>query len=443
MMKANSKPVRRIRGDEELALLTPAEVAQLIYQLEVHQIELELQNEELREIQATLETARERYFELYDLAPVGYLTVSVDGVIVEANLAAGAQLGTPRGRLVGQRFTNFIWSEDQDIYYLLIRRLAAESKPQSCELRLLRQDGIPFWARLETSAEPEHGGNVPVYRVTISDISDRKLTELLLQETNAHLEQQVAARTAELQAMVTELQSANLGKDAFLAAVSHELRTPLAGVLSLAELLEDQVAGPINARQAAYVKGITDSSERLLLMINGILSYTYLLSGNVQLQAELCSLANLLDSCAASQQQKAAAKGQAIAVQVEPPDLAITGDATAIADVLKRLLDNAVKFTPAGGRIGLEAHLGALPNTVNLVVWDTGTGIAADQMSYILKPFTQGDSRLARSYEGIGLGLAYVDQLVRLMGGTVAVASSVGAGSRFTVTLPALLPAPS
>jgi len=123
-------------------------------------------------------------------------------------------------------------------------------------------------------------------------------------------------------------------------------------------------------------------------------------------------------------------------VQVEPSDLAITGDAVAIADLFKRLLDNAIKFTPEGGQIGLEACAGAAPSTVDLVVWDTGSGIAADQLEHILKPFAQADSGLARSHEGIGLGLAYVGQMVHLMRGAISVESALGEGSRFTVTLP-------
>lgn len=147
----------------------------------------------------------------------------------------------------------------------------------------------------------------------------------------------------------------------------------------------------------------------------------------------------MLDIGAAAQQHKAAAKGQTIVVGVTPPDLAVTADAAAIAEVLKRLLDNAVKFTPEGGRIGLEAHLGTA-GTANIVVWDTGIGITEGELGHVFHAFTQVDARLARSHNGIGLGLAYVDQMVRLLGGTIAVESTPGEGSRFTITLPACVP---
>ncbi len=124
-------------------------------------------------------------------------------------------------------------------------------------------------------------------------------------------------------------------------------------------------------------------------------------------------------------------------MQVEPPDLAINADATALAEVLKRLLDNAIKFTPDGGQIGLEAHPGAALNIVDLVVWDTGIGIAADEFDRVFHAFTQADGSLPRTHEGIGIGLAYVDQMVRLLGGTLHLESTPGQGSRFTMTLPA------
>lgn len=111
------------------------------------------------------------------------------------------------------------------------------------------------------------------------------------------------------------------------------------------------------------------------------------------------------------------------------------------AEVLKRLLDNAGKFTPAGGQIGLEARLGTEPGTVALVVWDTGIGIAPEELDNIFKPFVQADGSLSRAHEGSGMGLAYVQQMVGLLGGRLAVVSTPGQGSCFTITLPARLPA--
>ena len=259
--------------------------------------------------------------------------------------------------------------------------------------------------------------------------------EQQLRQLNEELEDRVAERTAALAAAMADLQRAAHLKDEFMAVMSHELRTPLSGIMSSAELLESQVVGPINARQARHVQTIMQSSERLLGMVDGILSYTHLAGGNVQLEHEHGALAPLLAAGAARVEGKREHKQQSLHVLVDPPDLAVSTDRAGLAAILDRLLDNAVKFTPAGGALGLEARL--VPGGVQIVVWDTGIGIGPDHLAKVTEPFTQADSRLARAYEGAGLGLAYVAQMVDLLGGRLDVESSPGFGSRFIVTLPA------
>ena len=166
---------------ETLDGLSPQEALQTLHELRVHQIELEIQNEELRRAQVDLDIARARYFDLYDLAPVGYCTISEQGLILEANLTAASLLGVARGALVGQRLTKFILPENQDIYYLYLKQLRVAGAPQACELRMVEVDGMTFWARLEASFA-EAAGGAPGYRVVLSDISGRKRTEEALQE---------------------------------------------------------------------------------------------------------------------------------------------------------------------------------------------------------------------------------------------------------------------
>ena len=130
-----------------------------------------MQNEELRRAQVELDAARARYFDLYDLAPVGYCTVSEEGLILEANLTAASLLGVARGALVGQRLTGFILPEDEDIYYLHRKQLFETGEPQACELRMVKKDGTAFWAHLEATAAEDPGGE-PVCRVVMSDNPD-------------------------------------------------------------------------------------------------------------------------------------------------------------------------------------------------------------------------------------------------------------------------------
>jgi PAS domain S-box-containing protein len=159
----------------DLSGYSPEDMASLIHELRVHQIELEMQNEELRRAQVDLEFTRQRYFNLYDLAPVGYCTLSEKGTILEANLTAAILLSVTREGMLRQPFTQFIFREDQDIFYLHQKHLIETGKPQECELRMMQKD-IFFWAHLAATATQETDGG-SICRVVMSDITDRKRSE--------------------------------------------------------------------------------------------------------------------------------------------------------------------------------------------------------------------------------------------------------------------------
>jgi PAS domain S-box-containing protein len=204
----NSKGVARLRwraeeiarehgvpSPEDLATLSPTEALRLIHELRVHQIELKMQNDELCRAQAELNATRERYFDLYNLAPVGYFIVSHEGRILEANLTGVILLGVPRAALVKQPITRFIFNEDQDVYYLHRRQLLATGKAHTCELRMVKTDGTAFWVRLTaTTQDPSTSSghatsDAPVSRVVLSDISDQKRMEQDKAELDAQLRQ--------------------------------------------------------------------------------------------------------------------------------------------------------------------------------------------------------------------------------------------------------------
>jgi PAS domain S-box-containing protein len=171
------------QSPQDLASLSPEEIRNTLHELRVHQIELEMQNEELQRTQFELKTARERYFNLYDLAPVGYVTLSEKGLILEANLTAARLLGVARGALVKQPLSRFVLKEDQDIYYLHRKQLFENGEPQGYDLRMVKKDGTRFWAHV-TGTAAQDGEGAPVCRAVISDITGRKQAEeaLLLSE---------------------------------------------------------------------------------------------------------------------------------------------------------------------------------------------------------------------------------------------------------------------
>ena len=192
---------------ENLEILSPEETQHVLHELRVHQIELEMQNEELRTSQAELEASRARYFDLYNLAPVGYVTVSETGIILEANRTASTLLGVMRGTLVNHPISQFILKEDQDIYYLHRRKLF-QYAAQAFELRMLTKEGTIFWAHLEMriaetpstdSTKPPQSSSgketegASMFRIVISDITELKQAQdESLRKTTQHYAQLLA-----------------------------------------------------------------------------------------------------------------------------------------------------------------------------------------------------------------------------------------------------------
>jgi two-component system, cell cycle sensor histidine kinase and response regulator CckA len=168
--------VRNAEGLDQESV-SPQAAKQLLHELRVHQIELEMQNEELRITQHNLEVERARYFDLYNLAPIGYLTLNQQGIIVEANLAMASLLGVARGVLLKRPLSHFIFPQDQDSYYLHRKHLMETGAPQVCELRMVRADDSLFWAYLQALSVPEAEGATGC-RIVVSDFTQLKIAEL-------------------------------------------------------------------------------------------------------------------------------------------------------------------------------------------------------------------------------------------------------------------------
>ena len=232
---------------ENLETLSPELARRALHELRVHQIELEMQNEELRRTQEELEVSRARYFDLYDLAPVGYFTLSEQGLILEANLTAAELLGVARGALVKQPLSRFILREDQDIYYLHRKALLETGTPQAWELRMLKKDAAPFWVRVEaTTAQGADGASV--WRAVLSDITDNKRAERALKATNAELQE-------------------------FAYALAHDLQEPLRMVVNFSQLLAREYAGKLGEDADKYLAYSVEGALRIEALLQGLLNY--------------------------------------------------------------------------------------------------------------------------------------------------------------------------
>ena len=257
-----------------------------------------------------------------------------------------------------------------------------------------------------------------------------------LQAARDQLERRVQDRTLELEQANRALELAVHTRDQFLSAMSHELRTPLVGILGLADVLQMNLYGSLNEQQHKALRNIEKSGRRLLNVIDDVLTFTLLQTGSFTLVLESVALRSLCQNSLQAAANQAADKGLQLELQVTPDDLVMKADGQSLRQALGGLLDNAIKFTPKGGSIRLTAAGLAAQRQVRISVIDTGIGIAADDLPRLFQPFMQIDSRLARQYEGSGLGLVIVKGLIELHGGRVEVASVSGQGSMFTIVLP-------
>jgi len=324
-----------------------------------------------------------------------------------------------------------IHPDDQDWVQQAEQQAHPEARECRVEFRIIRPDRtirfIDSYAFNQYNAQGEIQKKVGLN----IDITDRKQAE------------------AQLQHIHEELIRATRLKDEFLANMSHELRTPLNAILGMTEILQEEIFGDLNDRQMQSLHTIEKSSNHLLELINDILDVAKIEAGQIKLSCQPSNLEALCQSSLVFIKQQAFSKNIQLETKIPAHLPTITIDERRIRQVLINLLNNAVKFTPNGGKISLKvnyikflgntaiAHSGAMPcDTLEISILDTGIGIAPDQIERLFQPFVQVESALNRNYDGSGLGLALVKRLVELHGGEVKLTSELGVGSCFTIALP-------
>ncbi|QNT75458.1 PAS domain-containing sensor histidine kinase [Dehalogenimonas etheniformans] len=211
------------RGTPSDAATAPAtDLTEILHELQVHQVELELQNEELREAQIELQSSRDAYASLYDFAPVGYVTLDRNQRLLNVNFIACKMLGEDRARLIKTHLSRFIAREDADSFFLCLKNAAANGFLSTCEAKMSRLDGAVFDAELITEVLKGPEGAPAGYRVAILDITERKKTDNDLRRYRDHLEQEVSSRTAELRTLAQRLVEIQEKERARIGAELHD-----------------------------------------------------------------------------------------------------------------------------------------------------------------------------------------------------------------------------
>jgi PAS domain S-box-containing protein len=326
--------------------------------------------------------------------------------------------GFSRAEVIG-RNPRFLKSGVQPpaVYASLWRTIASGGEWRG-ELCNRKKSGELYWELAAISAIRNSEGEIAHYLAVKEDITDRKAMEDLLWHAKA---------TAE---------AANRAKSRFLADMSHELRTPLNSILGFSQLLELQGGESLSGKQREYLRWIREGGEHLLDMVNDVLDLSKVEAGRIELEKAPFDPSALIRRVLTTVRSLAAKKHLRIETSLPDDGTVLDADEVRVKQVLYNLLSNAIKFTGRDKRIGVEAH--ARDTELLVTVWDEGIGIPAEDLVKIFEPYTQ--SRAGQRGEGTGLGLAIAKRLVELHGGTIAVESTAGTGSRFTVSLPGLRP---
>jgi len=386
----------------------------LAHELDVHQVELELQNEELLGARAELEAALERYAELFEFAPIGYAVLAEDHTIREINHAGARLLGKERARLTGTRFGAFVDVGDASGFAALLAKARRGEASVRGELGLALALTVGDPVRVRLTATLLARGE-PLILLAFEDITERYAQEQALARSQA------------------ALRDANRRKDDFLAALSHELRNPLAPIRNSLVVLELAQPGSGEARKAQEVIG--RQVTHLTRLIDDLLDITRITRQKLQLQRQTVELTELVRRTVEDHRGSFEARSINVDVSASPEALWVDADPERLNQVMSNLLGNAEKFTPAGGSV----HVGIQPGGLGavLLVRDTGSGIPQDLIGELFEPFAQAPQTLDRSRGGLGLGLAMVKGIVELHGGTVTIASpGLGRGTQVVISLP-------
>jgi PAS domain S-box-containing protein len=402
-------------GPEEIDGMSTKDMAKMIHELRVHQIELKMQNEELRRIQEELEEARDRYSHLFDFAPVGYLTVNEKGIVEGANLTFATLMGMERSAVVGKPFSRFVQREDQDVYYLNSQRLLESRALQSFTLRLTKNDGSDFFANLECMLIRENVSAPKQIRIVVSDITEQKKLEWRLWQAQ---KMESIAKLA--------------------GGIAHQFNNALFVIVATTDLLEMQVQN--DEMTSEYFDSIKKSTARMTNLTRQLLAYARggkyevkNISLSVLVRNTLPLLQHTLDP--------------SISVETNlPDDISKTrGDLTQLVMVLSILLSNSTEAIESEGHIKItcrnelitkedvKAFPGLLPGPyVSLTVEDNGRGMDEETKKRAFEPF------FTTKFLGRGLGLAATYGIVKNHGGWISIESQLDRGTSVRIYLPAV-----
>jgi PAS domain S-box-containing protein len=343
--------------------------------------------------------------------------------------------GYSSGEFIDNRVRTFsavIYPDDLDTVYSAVDQALAAKKNWEIDYRLVHSAGHTLWIHEIGAGVFSESGELLYLEGFIIDIARRKRMENELNET----QQKLVTSLAERESALAMTEAANQAKASFLAIMNHELRTPLNAIIGFSDLMRSEIYGPLaNTKYSEYVREINEAGQALLEIVNSMLELTQLSSGKRTVQIEPLTFEQLHKP--AMRGLEGAVETRALRLDIVPDsgDCVMAGDRSCMVRVLHNVLDNACKFNRKDGMVTLRLERRAEQGTVAIAIEDTGSGIPAEKLAEIAKPFTQIGS-YTRHVNGIGIGLAIAKALLGAMSGSMEIESEVGRGTCVRLVLP-------
>jgi PAS domain S-box-containing protein len=388
-------------------------------ELQVAQDELCEQQNAILAAQQAIDAERQRYRELFEFAPDGYLVTDCYGTVREANRAAAVLLYINSDRLLGKPLVNFVPEENRRAFRTILNELPVLNRIQEWEVQLTRRGKSRFEAAITVETVRGLRGEVLGLRWLVRDVTARKQAEEQLHQT---------------QVQNMQLLEADRLRRQFIATVTHELRTPMNAILGFSKLLMRQFQHQGQLRETDMLERIVRNGQHLLLLIEDILDFSKLQANRIELSPQVFDVNDLVSEIVEELNPLAEQKGLELHASLLPKAQPIVHDRLRLRQIVINLLSNAIKFTDVGS-VAIEV-LELPEGRFAIVVRDTGIGITEPNLTQVFREFWQVDQTNTRSQGGTGLGLSITKVLVELMNGTISIESQVGVGTTFRVEIP-------
>jgi signal transduction histidine kinase/CheY-like chemotaxis protein len=446
----SASPNLREKAEELLKMKTAAtastqsetDMLKLIHELDLHQIELELQNEELLSAKNKVEVTVRNYTELFNFTPACYYKLSKEGDIIDLNLSGAHMLGNEPYHLKESRFGFFVSDDTKPIFNLFLNKIFSSRTKQSCEVTLLKQDNLTMYGYL-IGLVNKNGNqcNINMIDITERKQAEENLKKILTELTIANKEilfqnEERKKREEELVIINKELEhlvQLNNEKNSFISILGHDLRNHFTGLLGSTELLQENILLYNTAEIEDFVNLIYQSAHNAYNLLEDILMWAKTQSNKTTFNPQKMSFADLCNNTIKILSLNANAKNIKINLD-KGTDIKLVADIDMLKTILRNLIYNAIKYTNRNGSINIKAEEN--PKNVTISVSDNGIGIAPENLTKLFDISKIITTTGTAEETGTGLGLLLCKEFVAKHGGRIWVESEPGKGSVFSFTIP-------